>query len=133
MKLRIDNVLKQLAENIGINIEGVHINISGSHINGQPHQSTITRKDSGNVVSRAAVPQEPPNPLKTAETDTVHVQAVQKAAEDVTAGRPVELPPEAFMASGAAIYGLSRDFMERSLVAESATLPYRTPPQIERK
>ena len=49
-RLAIDSVLKQLADKININIEGVHVNISGSHINGQMHHSTITRKEGGNIV-----------------------------------------------------------------------------------
>lgn len=60
-----------------------------------------TLKDSGNVVARAAVPEEPPVVNKTAESDNAHAQSVSKASEDVMASRPVELPPEAFLSQSA--------------------------------
>lgn len=56
-------------------------------------------QDAGNVVGRQAATATPP--VKgSARAEIAHNSAVRKAAEDVAGGKPVELPPEAFLESG---------------------------------
>lgn len=57
-------------------------------------------QDAANVATREAATPENPASL-TFQEKTVSRSALEKAAEDIAAGRPIELPPEAFLQSQA--------------------------------
>jgi hypothetical protein len=57
-------------------------------------------RDVGNVVTREAA--NPPSPFETSIAgDSAHSAAITKSLDDLTNGRPVELPPEAFTQANA--------------------------------
>ncbi|MEM7428772.1 MAG: hypothetical protein AAF441_21995 [Pseudomonadota bacterium] len=89
-----------LAAGLGGFVIGGGVRLLAKAWEGRSGSADRELKDAGNVVKRqAAVARSPFS--KPASREVSHRAAVHKAAEDIAASRPVELPPEAFIENAA--------------------------------
>ena len=78
-------------------VKGLAQAYNAARARGRTQELSQQARDAGNVVMRAAANGETPH-TKTSGNQTTHNVAINQAAEDLEAGRPVALPEDAFIA-----------------------------------